>query len=85
MYQRWAETSAAVLSTLQKSGKLVNCVKISTLATEKIETLFGKTLVNRNEIHWNSKLKMVRRLLEVDLSEVVMCKDLLLTGDEKAA
>ena len=63
----------------------MNCVKTSTLATEKIETLFGKMLVNRNEIHWNSKLKMVRRFLEVDLSEVVMCKNLLLTGHEKAA
>ena len=41
--------------------------------------------MNQNETHWNSKVTTVRRLMEVDLSEVVMCENLLLTGHEKAA
>ena len=65
------KAASALLSAIQKeSRKVVKHVKKSTLATKKIETLFGKTLVSRNETRWNSQVKMMRRLLEVYLSEV---------------
>ena len=64
------KAASALLSAIQKAGRIVKHVKKSTLATKKIETLFGKILVSRNETRWNSQVKMVRRLLEVDLSEV---------------
>jgi len=50
---------------------------------EFAEVLFRKTLVSRNETRWNSQVKMVRRLLEVDLSEVES-EGMLLSGHEKA-
>jgi len=43
------KAASALLSAIQKAGRIVKHVKKSTLATEKIETLFGKTLVSRNE------------------------------------
>ena len=77
------KAASALLSAIQKAGRIVKHVKKSTLATEKIETLFGKTLVSRNETRWNSQVKMVRRLLEVDLSEIES-EGMLLSGHEKA-
>ena len=78
------KAATALRSAIQKVGKIVKHVKKSTLATEKFETLFGKTLVSRNETRWNSQVKMVRRVLEVDPSEVVDGEGLVLTGHEKA-
>jgi len=43
------KAASALLSAIQKAGRIVKHVKKSTLATEKIETLFGKTLVSQNE------------------------------------
>ena len=53
------------------------------MATEKIECLYGKTLVSKNETRWNSQLKMVRRLNEIDVDKVVDRRELHLSAYEK--
>ena len=62
----------------------MNHVRKSTVATEKMEALYGKTLIAKNETRWNSQLKMVRRIIEVDIDKVVEKRELCLTSDEKA-
>ena len=42
---------------LAKAARNVNHVKKSTVATEKIERLYGKTLASINETRWISQLK----------------------------
>ena len=49
--------ATALLSTIQEAVKLVKHVKKSTMATEKIETLFGKTLVSRNQHVGTARLR----------------------------
>ena len=53
------------------------------MATEKIERLYGKTLVFKNETRWNSQLKMVRRLIEIDVDKVVDRREQHLNAYEK--
>ena len=55
-----------ISKVLTKSARIVNHVKKSILATDRLDQLYGKTLVAKNETRWNSQLKMVRRLLEID-------------------
>ena len=45
-------------------------MKKSTIITEKLESLFNKTLVSRNETHWNSQIKMVRQVLQVEVNDI---------------
>ena len=49
-----------------------------------MEALYGKTLVAKNETRWNSQLKMIRRIVEVDVDKVVEKTELSLTSYEKA-
>ena len=69
---------------LTKSARIVNHVKKSILVTDRLDQLYGKTLVAKNETRWNSQLKMVRRLLEINVEKVVEKQDLLLTSYEKS-
>lgn len=46
--------------------------------------MYGKTLVSKNETRWNSQLKMIRRLLEIDVEKVVDRKEFSLNSYEKA-
>ena len=71
-------------SLIKKVGKVVNHVKKSTIATEQLEKQCGMTLVAKNDTRWNSQLKMVRRILQVDTNSVVNHqRDLVLTSHEK--
>ena len=58
-------------------------MKKSTIATQKLESLSAKTLISRNETRWNSQLKMVQRVLEVKVNDVVEKKDLHLSAFDK--
>ena len=49
-----------------------------------METLYGKTLIAKNVTRWNSQLKMVRRIVEIDIQKVVEKRHLHLTSYEKA-
>ena len=40
-------------------------------------------MVSRNETHWNSQLKMIRRLVQVNTDEVVEKPELMFTSHEK--
>uniref|UniRef100_A0A1X7VAT2 HAT C-terminal dimerisation domain-containing protein n=1 Tax=Amphimedon queenslandica TaxID=400682 RepID=A0A1X7VAT2_AMPQE len=51
--------SRQVTKAIAKVAHIVNHVKKSTKATEKLESLFKKTLISKNETRWNSQLKMV--------------------------
>jgi len=74
----------AILSrVLTKAAKVVNHIRKSTSATVKMETVFGKTVIPRNETRWNSQLKMVRRLVEVNTDEIVDKPELKFTGHNK--
>lgn len=74
----------AILSrVLTKAAKVVNHIRKSTLTTVKVETAFGKTVIPRNETRWNSQVKMVRRLVEVNTDEVVDKPELKFTGHDK--
>jgi len=76
--------SSSILSkVLARAAKVVNHIKKSTLATEKMEKMFGKTVIPRNETRWNSQLKMIRRLVEVNTDEVVEKPELKFTSHEK--
>ena len=74
----------ALSSILAKASRIVNHVRKSTIATEKMETLYGKTLLAKNDTRWNSQLKMVRRIVEIDVDKVVEKRELYLTSYEKA-
>ena len=78
-----ASPSSIVTKVIAKAAKVVNHIKKSTLTTEKMETLFGKTVVSRNETRWNSQLKMIRRLVQVNTDEVVEKPELMFTSHEK--
>ena len=71
-------------SLLKKIGKIVCHVKKSTNATEELEKQSGLTLVSKNETGWNSQLKMVRQILELDTNAIVdHQRDLTLTSHDK--
>ena len=38
---------------------------------EKVEELLGKTVIAKNETCWNSLLKVVRKLVEIDVDKIV--------------
>lgn len=78
-----ASPSSIVTKVIAKAAKVVNHIKKSTLTTEKMETLFGKTVVSRNETRWNSELKTIRRLVQVNTDEVVERPELMFTSHEK--
>ena len=73
-----------ISSTISKASRIVNHVRKSTVATEKMEALYGKPLIAKNETRWNSQLKMVRRIIEIDVDKVVEKRELYLTSYEKA-
>ena len=62
----------------------MNHVRKSTIATEKMETLYGKTLIVKNARRWNSQLKMVRRIVEIDIDKVVEKQELHIISYKKA-
>ena len=74
-----ASPSSIVTKVIAKAAKVVNHIKKSTLTTDKMETLFGKTVVSRNETRWNSQLKMIQRLVQVNTDEVVEKPELIFT------
>jgi hypothetical protein len=78
------KSCSGISTVLTKAGRIVNHVKKSTVATGKIEEMYGKTLVSKNETRWNSQLKMIRRLLEIDVEKVVDRKEFSLNSYEKA-
>ena len=43
----------------------------STLATEEVEEILGETVIAKNETCWNSQLKMVWELVEIDVDKVL--------------
>ena len=78
------KSAASVTTVLSKAARVVTHIKKSKAATEKMEEVLGKTLISKNETQWNSQLKMVRRLLEVDLDKVSARTDLRFSSYEKA-
>ena len=58
-------------SLFKKVGKIVGHAKKSTTATEELEKQSGLTLVSKNETCWNSQLKMVRQILELDTNAII--------------
>ena len=60
-----------VYAVLHKAGQVVSHCWGSTLATEKVEELLDKTVIAKNETCWNSQLKVVRQLVEIDVDKVV--------------
>ena len=38
---------------------------------EKVEELMGTTVIAKNETCWNSQLKVVRKLVEIDVDKIV--------------
>ncbi len=64
------DSSKQVTATLAKVSKLVHHIKKSTNAVEKLELKNEKQVVVKNDTRWNSQLKMVRRILELDLEDV---------------
>ena len=76
--------SRQITKAIAKVAHIVNHVKKSTKATEKLESLFKKVLISKNETRWNSQLKMVRRAIEVDVNEVVKKREFHLSAHEKS-
>ena len=54
------KASSPIAAVLHKAGRIVSHCRKSTLATDKAEELFGKTVIAKNETRWNTQLKMVR-------------------------
>ncbi len=77
------QSSKQIQSLLAKVGKIVNHVKKSTVATEKLEHINEKGMIAKNDTRWNSQLKMIRRIMELDLTGVVEKKELHLSSHEK--
>ena len=77
------KASSTISAVLRKAGRVVSHCRKSTLATEKVEELFGKTVIAKNETRWNSQLKMVRRLVEIDVDKVVDKREFQLNAYEK--
>ena len=77
------KASTQLTLTINKVAQIVNHIKNSTSATEKLEQHFGKTLISKNDTRWNSQLKIVWRLLEAELDEVIEKGELRLNGHEK--
>ena len=71
-----------ISSILAKASRIVNHVRKSTIAKWKhcMERLF----LLKNDTRWNSQLKMVRRIVEIDVDKVVEKHELYLTSYEKA-
>lgn len=67
-----------------QTSQMVKHVRKSTVATEKMESLYGKILIAKNETRWNSQLKMVWQIVEVDVDKVIEKRELHLTSYEKA-
>ena len=65
-------------SLLNKLRKLVNHIKKSTIAMERVEKQNKKGVIPKNDIRWNSQLKMVRRILELNLEGVTDKKELVI-------
>ena len=78
------EASRQVKTILAKVSKIVNHIKKSTVATEKLELKNRLGIVNKNNTRWNSQLKMVRRLLELDIEDVIDKNELKLSVHDKA-
>ena len=38
---------------------------------EKVEELLGKTVIAKNEACWNSQLKVVQKLVEINVDKIV--------------
>ena len=75
------DSSKQVTVILAKVSKLVSHIKRSTSAMEKLEDKNAKGVVLKNDTRWNSHLNMVRRVLELDLEDVVDRRELMLTGE----
>ena len=75
--------SSRLTSTISKVRRIVNHVKKSTAATERLEELSGKSLVSKYETRWNSQLKMIQRVLEVEVNDVVEKRVLHLSAYDK--
>ena len=59
-------------------------LRVYTVATERLESRNEKGLISKNDTRWNSQLKMVRRVLELDFKGVTEKKELLLSSQDKA-
>ena len=53
------------------AGQVVSHCWGSTLVIEKVEELLGKTVIAKNEACWNSQLKVVRKLVEINVDKIV--------------
>ena len=73
-----------ITSILAKASRVVNHVSKLTIATEKMETFYGKSLLSKNDTRWNSKLKKVPQNIEMDVAKVVEKHELHPTSYEKA-
>lgn len=78
------DSSKQVTTTLAKVSKLVHHIKKSTNAIEKLELKNEKGVVLKNDTRWNSQLKMVRRILELDLEDVIERRELQVSLRERA-
>ncbi len=78
------QSSKQLTTILSKVCKLVSHIKRSTTAIERLELANEHQVIVKNDTRWNSQLKMVRRILELDLQNVVEKSELLLSTREKA-
>ena len=78
------ESSEQLTTILSKVCKLVSHNKRSTIAIETLELANKHQVILKNDTRWNSQLKMVRRILELDLQSVVEKNELMLSTHEKA-
>ena len=72
------------LRTPQLAGfaRQLGCKK-STIAVEKLDEKNQKSIISKNETRWNSQLKMVRRISELDLEDVLDQKELQLSAHNR--
>ena len=72
------------MTIFSKVCKLVSHIKRSTIAIERLRLANEYQVILKNDTRWNSQLKMVRRIVELDLQNVVEKSEVMLSTREKA-
>ena len=74
------ENNVAYSKVLNKTRALVRKIRISSVATEKMITQCGETVVTECSKRWNSNMFVIERLLEVEDTVVVTLTELKWDG-----
>lgn len=70
------EHNVAYAKVLSKARGIVRKIRISSVATEKMVTLCGKTVVAECTTRWNSNMFMIERLLLIKDHLAEVCKEM---------